>query len=164
MKNHEFRMATSGQLAEIERLETELEDLLNDPSVAELKSENAKLAYQINTLHRAINQEKANYVPPKGFISHIILRLVQDGSGNFDISVMISQSIFDTLKSIFTVAMASAFPDLFTPEAKLQPVQEKMAKFGDYMCVSTMDIAKLLKGELINVIDQNYLFLRIWYK
>jgi len=122
-------MATSGQLAEIERLETELEDLLNDPSVAELKSENAKLAYQINTLHRAINQEKANYVPPK---------------------VMISQSIFDTLKSIFTVAMASAFPDLFTPEAKLQPVQEKMAKFGDYMCVSTMDIAKLLKESGIN--------------
>ena len=73
MKNHEFRMATSGQLAEIERLETELEDLLNDPSVAELKSENAKLAYQINTLHRAINQEKANYIPPKGFISYIIL-------------------------------------------------------------------------------------------
>lgn len=61
-------MATSGQLAEIERLETELEDLLNDPSVAELKSENAKLAYQINTLHRAINQEKANYVPPKGIL------------------------------------------------------------------------------------------------
>jgi len=66
-------MATSGQLAEIERLETELEDLLNDPSVAELKLENAKLAYQINTLHRAINQEKANYVPPKGFLSHINL-------------------------------------------------------------------------------------------
>ena len=66
-------MATSGQLAEIERLETELEDLLNDPSVAELKSENAKLAYQINTLRRAINQEKANYVPPKGFLSHINL-------------------------------------------------------------------------------------------
>ena len=64
-----------------------------------------------------------------------------------NILVMISQSIFDTLKSIFTVAMASAFPDLFTPEAKLQPVQEKMAKFGDYMCVSTMDIAKLLKGK-----------------
>ena len=151
MKNHEFRMATSGQLAEIERLETELEDLLNDPSVAELKSENAKLAYQINTLHRAINQEKANYVPPKGFLS-LIIRLVLGGyscNGNFDISVMISQSIFDTLKSIFTVAMASAFPDLFTPEAKLQPVQEKMAKFGDYMCVSTMDVAKLLKGEVI---------------
>ena len=66
-------MAKSCQLAEIERLETELEDLLNDPSVAELKSENAKLAYQINTLHRAINQEKANYIPPKGFISYIIL-------------------------------------------------------------------------------------------
>ena len=61
-------MATSGQLAEIERLETELENLLNDPSVAELKTENAKLAYQINTLHRAINQEKANYVPPKGIL------------------------------------------------------------------------------------------------
>ena len=65
-------MATSAQLAEIERLETELEDLLNDPSVAELKSENAKLAYQINTLNRAINQEKANYVPPKGFFSKSI--------------------------------------------------------------------------------------------
>ena len=61
-------MATSGQLAEIERLEIELENLLNDPSVAELKTENAKLAYQINTLHRAINQEKANYVPPKGIL------------------------------------------------------------------------------------------------
>ena len=80
----------------------------------------------------------------------MIIRLVLGAyscNGNFDISVMISQSIFDTLKSIFTVAMASAFPDLFTPEAKLQPVQEKMAKFGDYMCVSTMDIAKLLKGK-----------------
>ena len=79
--------------------------------------------------------------------------------------VMISQSIYDTLKSIFTVAMASAFPDLFTPEAKLQPVQEKMAKFGDYMCVSTMDIAKLLKGKwLYKVVSQTYLLLfRIWY-
>ena len=66
-------MTKSDKLVEIERLETELEDLLNDPSVAELKSENAKLAYQINTLHRAINQEKANYVPPKGFLSNINL-------------------------------------------------------------------------------------------
>ena len=59
-------MATSGQLAEIEHLEIELEELLSDPSVSELKSENQKLIYQINSLQRAINQEKANYVPPKG--------------------------------------------------------------------------------------------------
>ena len=60
------RMAKSGQLVEIERLETELEDLLNDPSVSELKSENEKLAYQIETLHRAIIQESKNY-PPQGW-------------------------------------------------------------------------------------------------
>ena len=65
-----FRMATGSQLAEIERLESELENLFDDSSVEELKSENAKLAYQINTLHRAINQEKSNAphcsVPPEG--------------------------------------------------------------------------------------------------
>ena len=65
-----FRMATGSQLAEIERLESELENLFDDSSVEELKSENAKLAYQINTLHRAINQEKANYVPPKGILKN----------------------------------------------------------------------------------------------
>ena len=59
-------MAKSCQLIEIERLETELEDLLNDPSVSELKSENEKLAYQIKTLHRAIIQESENFIPPQG--------------------------------------------------------------------------------------------------
>ena len=59
-------MAKSCQLAEIERLETELEDLLNDPSVSELKSENEKLSYQIKTLHRAIIQESENSIPPQG--------------------------------------------------------------------------------------------------
>ena len=58
-------MTRSDQLVEIERLETELEDLLNDPSVSELKSENEKLVYQIETLHRAIIQESRNY-PPQG--------------------------------------------------------------------------------------------------
>ena len=71
-----FRMATGSQLAEIERLESELENLFDDSSVEELKSENAKLAYQINTLHRAINQEKSNAphcsVPPEGWISRVI--------------------------------------------------------------------------------------------
>ena len=59
-------MAKSCQLIEIERLETELEDLLNDPSVSELKSENEKIAYQIKTLHRAIIQESENSIPPQG--------------------------------------------------------------------------------------------------
>jgi len=59
-------MTKSCQLAEIERLETELEDLLNDPSVSELKSENEKLSYQIKTLHRAIIQESENSIPPQG--------------------------------------------------------------------------------------------------
>ena len=59
-------MAKSCKLAEIERLETELEDLLNDPSVSELKSENEKLAYQIKTLHRAIIQESENSLSPQG--------------------------------------------------------------------------------------------------
>ena len=58
-------MTRSDQLVEIERLETELEDLLNDPSVSELKLENEKLVYQIETLHRAIIQETENY-PPQG--------------------------------------------------------------------------------------------------
>ena len=59
-------MTKSCRLAEIERLETELEDLLNDPSVSELKSENEKLSYQIKTLHRAIIQESENSIPPQG--------------------------------------------------------------------------------------------------
>jgi len=59
-------MAKSCQLAEIERLETELEDLINDPSVSKLKSENEKLAYQIKTLHRVIIQESENSIPPQG--------------------------------------------------------------------------------------------------
>ena len=58
-------MTRSDQLIEIERLEAELEDLLNDPSVSELKLENEKLVYQIETLHRAIIQETENY-PPQG--------------------------------------------------------------------------------------------------
>jgi len=58
---------------------------------------------------------------------------------------MITQSIYDSLQSIFTVALASAFTDLVTPQAKLQPVADKMAKFGDYNCVSSMDISKIYK-------------------
>ena len=58
-------MTRSDHLVEIERLETELEDLLNDPSVSELKLENEKLVYQIEILHRAIIQESENY-PPQG--------------------------------------------------------------------------------------------------
>jgi len=65
-------MTMSSQLAEIERLEIELEDLLNDPSISELKSENEKLTYQINTLRRAISQENAINIPPGGFISRVI--------------------------------------------------------------------------------------------
>ena len=34
------------------------------------------------------------------------------------ISVMITQSVYDSLQSIFTVALAAAFPDLVTPIAK----------------------------------------------
>ena len=62
----------------------------------------------------------------------------------------INQSIFDSLQSIFSFAIATAFPDLLTPQAKLNPVADKMAKFGDYMCVSTMDIAKLYKEQGVN--------------
>ena len=59
-------MTSSGQLAEIERLESELEDFLDHPSVSELKTENEKLAYQINTLRRAVNEE-VNCLPTQGY-------------------------------------------------------------------------------------------------
>merc|ERR1711990_103239 len=121
----------SRQLDEISKLEAELEKLFDStgnenskPEIEELKNENLKLIYQINTLKKAIQKEKDDIVPPK---------------------VMITQSIYDSLQSIFTVALASAFTDLVTPQAKLQPVADKMAKFGDYNCVSSMDISKIYK-------------------
>jgi len=118
-------------LQHVQRLETELESLLNDSGVVELKAENAKLQYQINQLKHAIAEERAQIKPP---------------------TVTINQSIFDSLQSIFTFAIANAFPDLpLTPQAKLNPVADKMAKFGDYMCVSTMDIAKLYKEQGTNM-------------
>lgn len=125
----EAKMSLADKLKQVERLEAELDSLLGDSSVTELKTENTKLNYQINQLKKAIAEERSQIKPP---------------------TVTINQSVFDSLQSIFSFAIATAFPDLLTPQAKLNPVADKMAKFGDYMCVSTMDIAKLYKEQGVN--------------
>ena len=122
-------MSLADKLAQVGRLEAELDALLCDAGVADLKAENAKLAYQINQLKKAIVEERAQIKPPV---------------------VIINQSIFDSLQSIFSFAIQTAFPDLLAPQAKLNVVAEKMEKFGDYMCVSTMDIAKMYKEQGVN--------------
>ena len=56
----------SAQLDEISELEIELDKLLSEQDLDELRTENQKLTYQINTLKKAIAVEKANIVPAKG--------------------------------------------------------------------------------------------------
>ena len=67
------RMAAA-QLAQIKKLEAELELLLNEPVLEEIRVENQKLIYQINSLKKAIDEEKSNIVPPKGI--HSLLRVI----------------------------------------------------------------------------------------
>ena len=52
-------MSLADKLKQVERLEAELDALLGDSSVAELKTENAKLNYQINQLKKAIAEERS---------------------------------------------------------------------------------------------------------
>ena len=59
-------MSLAEQLQHVQRLETELESLLNDSGVVELKAENAKLLYQIDQLKSAIAEERAQIKPPTG--------------------------------------------------------------------------------------------------
>ena len=59
-------MNLSEQLQQVQRLEAELESLLNDSGVVELKAENSKLLYQINQLKKAIAEERAQIKPPTG--------------------------------------------------------------------------------------------------
>ena len=59
-----------------------------------------------------------------------------------------SSSILDTLVSIFTVAIAGAFPNVPFMKAAVNPTSPKQEKFGDYQCNSSMQIAGILKGTL----------------
>ena len=59
-------MSLADKLKQVERLEAELDALLGDSSVAELKTENAKLNYQINQLKKAIAEERSQIKPPTG--------------------------------------------------------------------------------------------------
>jgi len=73
----------SRQLDEISKLEAELEKLFSTgneskPEIEELKNENSKLIYQINTLKKSIQKEKADIVPPKGSFFITILPLFFD--------------------------------------------------------------------------------------
>ena len=60
------KMSLADKLKQVERLEAELDALLGDSSVAELKTENAKLNYQINQLKKAIAEERSQIKPPTG--------------------------------------------------------------------------------------------------
>lgn len=57
-----------------------------------------------------------------------------------------SNSVADSLISIFNVAVASAFSDISAPTALILPIQPKQEKFGDYQCNSAMPIAGIYKG------------------
>ena len=70
-------MSLADKLKQVERLEAELDALLGDSSVAELKTENAKLNYQINQLKKAIAEERSQIKPPTGqflrdFWTHVV--------------------------------------------------------------------------------------------
>ena len=57
-----------------------------------------------------------------------------------------SASILDSLVSLFTVAIAGAFPNVPFVKAAVNPTSPKQEKFGDYQCNSSMQIAGMLKG------------------
>ena len=46
-----------------------------------------------------------------------------------------SNSVLDSLVSIFNVAIASAYPDLPLTQAAIIPSQPKQEKFGDYQVI-----------------------------
>ena len=57
-----------------------------------------------------------------------------------------SNSVVNSLVSIFNVAIASAYSDILAPGAAVIPIQPKQEKFGDYQCNSAMPIAGVYKG------------------
>lgn len=65
-------------------------------------------------------------------------------------------SILDSLVSLFTVAIAGAFPNVPFIKAAVNPTSPKQEKFGDYQCNSSMQIAGMLKG---NSYRKNLFFL-----
>ena len=46
-----------------------------------------------------------------------------------------SNSVLDSLVSVFNVAIASAYPDLPFTQAAIIPSQPKQEKFGDYQVI-----------------------------
>jgi len=120
---------TNKQAQTIDRLSAELDSLVSDPQ-SEIAKENSKLKYQITQLQKAIAEERANLKP---------------------LEVEMSASILDSLVSLFTVAIAGAFPNVPFVKAAVNPTSPKQEKFGDYQCNSSMQIAGMLKdaGEKI---------------
>lgn len=54
------------------------------------------------------------------------------------------ESIYETLYTLFSVAIANAFPDIPDPPIVIAPSGAN-PKFGDYQCNSAMPIANLYK-------------------
>jgi uncharacterized coiled-coil protein SlyX len=147
MKILRMEARTNKQAQTIDRLSAELDSLVSDPQ-SEVAKENSKLKYQISQLQKAIAEERANLKPLKG-ISILSFK-------ELTILVEMSASILDSLVSLFTVAIAGAFPNVPFIKAAVNPTSPKQEKFGDYQCNSSMQIAGMLKG---NSYRKNLIFL-----
>ncbi|XP_076118257.1 arginine--tRNA ligase, cytoplasmic-like [Mytilus galloprovincialis] len=119
--------------AEITRLEDEIA-ILQDPQKAlaagvispeleKLRSENAKLRYQINHLKRNIDGEKT-----KGRQNMV--------------------SVIGIIDDVFGLAIRKTFPDLENPPVAIQKGKHTMK--NDYQCNAAMNISQMLKSQGVN--------------
>ncbi|PFX13275.1 Arginine--tRNA ligase, cytoplasmic [Stylophora pistillata] len=103
--------------------ENESSESASDPELEKFFTENSKLKYQVETLKRSIEEEKAN-------------------------SKKIMTNCQFTLNEMFKKAIAQTFPDL--PDAPVMVQASQGEKFGDYQCNSAMAINQILKSKGIN--------------
>ncbi|KAK2588218.1 hypothetical protein KPH14_004253 [Odynerus spinipes] len=100
---------------------------------AALQLENQKLKYRITILKRAVEER----TKPQ----NQLMAASTDPSANKSVNM---SSIYNTLFNLFQDAIAAAYPNLVDPPVTV--TVSSNAKFGDYQCNSSMQIAKLLSS------------------
>lgn len=115
--------ALQNQIGSISEQEAGESESAADPELEKVLTENTKLKYQVETLKRSIQEEKAS-------------------------SKHVMTNCQFTLNELFRKAIISAFPDL--PDAPVAVQASQSDRFGDYQCNSAMAINQILKGKGIS--------------
>ncbi|XP_054162372.1 arginine--tRNA ligase, cytoplasmic-like [Oppia nitens] len=135
------------QLVTNESSHTQSKDMDSIPELAELRTENTKLKYRITILKKCISHEKQlqtnvdcnkqlNSSAPQ---SAVIASMSQTDAMN---------SVLQSIKELFRVAIQTAFPKLTNP-----PLLVTRSDHADYQCNSALQLSKYIDDKKMNPRD-----------